>query len=117
MRPALIAFAVASTGLACDFSGESIFIGWIPAPDTALHRTSSLLTGAAGNGLYTIAGIILTIATPSLPLKWWAWLAWASGIALSVFTILDIPRGVVFASGALMALFIPWVLVVGANLR
>jgi hypothetical protein len=117
MRPALISFAVASTGLVCDFSGESIFIGWIPAPDTALHRTSSLLTGAAGNGLYTIAGIILTIATPSLPLKWWAWLAWASGIALSVFTILDIPRGVVFASGALMALFIPWVLVVGANLR
>lgn len=119
IRPALTAFAVAALGLVCDFAGESLFIGWIPAPNTALHRAASLLTGAAGNGMYTIAGIVLTLASPFLPplLRGWAWLAWASGIALTVFTILNIPLGVVISSGALMVLFTPWVVAMGAKWR
>ncbi len=116
-RPALIAFGIAALGLACDFAGESLYIGWIPEPNTTLSRAASLLTGGAGNGLYTIAGIILTVATPSLPLRWMAWLAWASGAALTTFTILAIPAGVVTSSAALMILFIPWVVIMGARLR
>jgi hypothetical protein len=119
MRPALTAFAIAALGLVCDFAGESLFIAWIPAPNAALHRTASLLTGGAGNGLYSVAGILLTLASPSLSalLRGWAWLAWASGIALTIFTILNIPSGVVIASAALMILFIPWVILMGAKLR
>jgi hypothetical protein len=56
---------------------------------------------------------MLTIASPSLPLRWLAWLAWASGSALTVATILDIRMGVVIASAALMTFFIPWVVVMG----
>ena len=111
-------FAIAAVGLACDFAGESLFIGWIPAPGMSLYRTASLLTGGAGNGLYTLAAILLTLATPLPPLlRRWAWLAWASGIALTLFTVLDISRGVVIASAALMTLFIPFVMMLGAKLR
>jgi hypothetical protein len=114
----VIPFAIAAVGLACDFAGESLFIGWIPGPATSLYRTASLLTGGAGNGLYTLAAILLTVATPLPPLlRRWAWLAWASGIALTLFTILDSSRGVVIASAALMTLFIPFVMMLGAKLR
>lgn len=118
-RPALLALSLASMGLVCDFAGESIFVGWLPDPGTDLHRAASLLTGGAGNAFYTIAGILLTVVTPVMPswLRAWAWLAWASGIALTVATIAGSDSGVVMASGALMTLFIPWAAMAGARLR
>jgi hypothetical protein len=118
-RAAVIALIVAAAGLACDFAGESIFIGRIPAPDSALYRTASLLTGGAGNGLYTLAGIFLTLVTPRMPafLRGWAWLVWASGAALTVATIANATAAVIASSAALMALFIPWVVAAGMRLR
>lgn len=118
-RAAAVALTVAAAGLVCDFAGESIFIGWIPAPGSAMHRTASLLTGGAGNGLYTLAGILLTLVTPRMPplLRGWAWLVWASGAALTAATIANAPAGVIVSSAALMALFIPWVVVAGMRLR
>src|SRR5687768_10645278 len=118
-RHAVAALAIGAAGLACDFAGESIFIGWIPAPDSDLHRLAALLTGGAGNGLYTVAGLLLTLVTPGMPLflRGWAWLVWASGAALTVATIANVPAGVVAASAALMVLFIPWVVAAGMRLR
>jgi hypothetical protein len=66
------------------------------------------LCGAA-NGLYTLAGIMLTLASPSLPFRWLAWMTWASGVALTAVTILNIQTGVVISSAALMIFFIPFV--------
>ena len=119
-RTALRAFIVAAIGMVCDFSGESIFIGWVPQPGESLSRIASLLTGGAANGLYTVAGIMLMIASTLLlppALKAWGWAAWISGIALTIFTIADLGIGVVVASGALIILFTPWVLAVGLKLR
>ena len=114
----VLPIAVAAIGLACDFSGESIFIGWLPSPETTLSRAASLLTGAAGNGLYTVAGILLTLASPLPTLsRLWAWLTWTSGIALTVFTIADRSAGVVVSSGALIVLFIPLVVAIAVRLR
>ncbi len=95
--------AIAAAGLVCDFTGESMFM---TLPN---DRTASLLTGGAANGLYTVAGILLTLATPALPARWLAWLAWSAGIALIIVTISDIRIGVIIASAALMVTFIPWV--------
>jgi hypothetical protein len=117
MRPALLAFGIAALGLMCDFAGESLYVGWIPQPNTPLDRAASLLTGAAGNGLYTTAGVLLTMVTPSLPLRWMAWMAWLGGLALTTFTIAGNPIGIVAASMALMIFFIPWVVMVGIRLR
>jgi hypothetical protein len=104
----MIPVAIAAVGLVCDLTGESLFIF---RPD--LDRAASLLTGGAANGLYTLTGIVLTVATPSLPFRWLAWLAWISGTALVIMTIVDWRMGVVISSAALMASFIPWVFIMG----
>jgi small multidrug resistance pump len=114
---ALVAFSIASVGLLCDFSGESIFIGWMPSPLSPLYRAASLFSAAAGNGFYTIAAIVLTIRTPTLPLRPLAWLAWISGLGLTVATLAGVPLLVVSTSAALMATFIPWVAYLGVRWR
>ncbi len=62
-RWGIVACVVAILGLVCDFLAESLFIGWLPARIETLASLGSLLTGGAANGLYTIAGIILTLST------------------------------------------------------
>jgi small multidrug resistance pump len=113
-RPALIAFAIAALGLACDFSGESLLIAWIPRPGSSMYRTATLLSAAAGNGFYTVAGIMLTFFTK--PLRPLAWLVWLSGIALTIATIVNVPAAITLASAALMILFIPFVVLLGRRL-
>ena len=113
----LLPVAIAMIAIVCDFAGESIYIGWTPAAGTALDRVAALLTGGAANGLYTLAGILLTIATPSIPARGLAWMAWISGIALTVVTILNVQTGVMIASAALMIFFIPFVLMMARRWR
>jgi hypothetical protein len=96
---------IACGGLVCDLTGETIFI-FRPQ----LDRLASLLTGGAANGLYTLTGILLTVATPSLPLRWLAWIAWLSGIALIIATIYNNAFGIMISTAVLMAAFIPFVI-------
>ena len=86
MRPALIAFSIAA-----------------------------LLSAAAGNSFYTIAGVTLTIFTPT-HLRPIAWLLWLSGIALTIATIVNAPAAITIASGVLMTLFIPFVVLLARRL-
>ena len=102
--------AIASAGIVCDFLGESLFV-----TQPRLERAASLLTGGAANGLYTLAAILLTLATPSIPLRWLAWIAWVSGISLIIVTILNMGTGIVIASAALMVAFIPFVTAMGRS--
>ena len=108
--------AIAAIGLACDWSGESIFIACIPRPDSRLYRTAALLTGGAGNGLYTIAAIALTRATQNLPWRALAWCAWIGGIGLTIATIAGSDAGVMITSALLMVAFIPWVMIAGRKM-
>jgi hypothetical protein len=107
---------MAAAGLACDWSGELIFIGWRPMPYTRLYRDAALLTGGAGNGLYTVAAIILSLSTKQLPWLWLAWCAWTAGIALSIATIVHSDIGVTATSAALMIFFVPWVVIAGRKM-
>jgi hypothetical protein len=95
--------AIASAGIVCDFLGESMFV-----TQQQLERIASLLTGGAANGLYTLAAILLTIRTPSLPLRWLAWIAWLSGISLFIITIFNWQAGLVISSATLMMSFVVW---------
>src|SRR5262249_51447105 len=72
------------------------------------YREAALLTGGAGNGLYTVAAIILTTATRRLPWRRLAWGAWAAGVAVTLPTIANNDIGVKVAHAALMILFVPW---------
>jgi hypothetical protein len=102
----IAAVAIAASGIVCDFSGESMFIAF---PDH--ERLASLLTGGAANGLYTLAGILLTIRNGLKPVPTLlAWIAWSSGIALIIVTILNVQIGIVICSAALMISFIPFVI-------
>jgi hypothetical protein len=82
-------------------------------PDLA--RLAFALTGGVANGAYTIAGIALSLRTPAIrrAIAWWTAVMWASGIALSIFAVLDLPLGVALATAILFTLFLPWLVVVG----
>jgi hypothetical protein len=114
-----IAFQVAAAGLACDLLAESLYIGWLPEGIEEVQRVGSLLTGGAANGLYTLAGIVLTLHTPGLrgPLLAWTWTVWTAGAALTATAVAGSVPGMTLSAGALMILFCPWAWMMGRSLR
>jgi hypothetical protein len=109
------ALLIASTGLVFDLTAESLLIDWLPKDYAAVAPAASLLTGGPGNGLYTVAGALLTFATPGLK-GWfaaWTWTIWGAGFGLSAFTFAGNFVGVAVCSAVLFALFCPWCVVFG----
>jgi small multidrug resistance pump len=117
-RWGIAACAIAIAGFACDLMAESLMIGWLPGKIETLAPMASLLTGGAANGLYTLAGMLLTVGTRKLrgPLRVWAWATWASGAALTAFTIAGSVAGITISTAVLMTLFCPWVAAFGWSL-
>jgi hypothetical protein len=111
--PAIAAFVIAGAGILCDYAGESMLI------IAHAGRVAWLLTGGAANALYTLAGVLLTIATPAMrPLvRSWAWLVWICGAALTILTIANSATGVMMSSAALMLVFVPWVVAMAVTSR
>jgi small multidrug resistance pump len=112
---AVVALGVAAAGLACDLFAESLLIGWVPRDYGRIAPLATLMTGAAANGLYTLAGITLTIATRSLrgfglALTWAVWLA---GGALTASALARSPLAIAVSTGVLFALFCPWTVWLG----
>jgi len=116
---ALAAFLIAVAGMACDLGAESLFIGWLPDGIESIQRLGSLLTGGAANGLYTLAGIVLTLKTTALrgALRVWTWAVWGCGVALTATSLASSAAGMQVSAGALMILFCPWTWVMGRWLR
>jgi len=117
-RLVISASIIAVLGLACDLFAESLFIGWLPARIETLARLGSLASGGAANALYTIAGIFLTLGTPSLRglLRICAWAIWLSGIALTVSTVAGNVAGITISTALLVSLLCPWVAIFGRRL-
>jgi hypothetical protein len=114
-RAALVWIAVA--GLATDVVAQSLLIAVVPdRPELA--RTAFLLTGGAANGLYTLAGALLSRVTRMVSgaFALWTWTMWAAGAALSLVTVLELPLAIAAASAVLFALFIPWCIAMGRRL-
>jgi hypothetical protein len=118
-RLAYVALTVAVAGLACDLFAESLLVGWLPERIDTLAPLTSLLTGGAANGLYSIAGALLTVGTRALRggLRAWAWAVWASGFALTISTISGSVPAMVISTAALMTLLCPWVAAFGWKLN
>ncbi|MBV8199996.1 MAG: hypothetical protein JOZ15_05160 [Acidobacteria bacterium] len=117
-RWAVAAVGVAAAGLACDLFGESLLIGWLPRDDQRIAALATICTGAAANGLYTLAGITLTILTRSLrgALLALSWAVWLAGLALTACTMARLPAGIAAATGVLFTLFCPWAVWLGRTL-
>jgi hypothetical protein len=117
-RLAIAALIVGIAGLVCDLFAESLLIGWLPHRIETIAPLASLLTGGAANGLYTLAGAMLTLGTRSLraALRAWTWATWASGFALTICTLTSNISGMIISTGVLMASLCPWVAVFGWKL-
>ncbi|MBI4577338.1 MAG: hypothetical protein HY722_13850 [Planctomycetes bacterium] len=110
-----LALLAAGAGLAADLGAETLYMAVAPGSEAAafrdLERISGALTGYLGNGLYTVAGILLTWAgARRLP---WGLVAlavptWGAGLSLSACTLADSAAGQFWSTAALMPLFILW---------
>jgi hypothetical protein len=111
----IAALVVAIAGIGGDLLGESLYVGWLPAGDDRIASLARLLTGAWGNTLYTLAGILLTIGSPWIvgPARACAWAAWTAGLALSAFSLAGHTSGMAVAMALLFILFCPWVVWMG----
>lgn len=113
------ALVIVSMGLVCDLLAESLLIGWLPRDYERVAPLTTLLTGGVANGLYTVAGAILTIATPSLSgwMRWTAWAIWAAGAALTICASAGFAQGIAVSTTVLFVLFCPWVVWLGRFLQ
>jgi len=68
-RAAYAAFAVAGAGIVLDWTTESLYIGWLPHRFETIAPLGTLLSAGGANGLYCVAGAMLTAAHPGLP-RW-----------------------------------------------
>jgi hypothetical protein len=110
----------ATAGLAVDISAEAIYMGVAPrlSPETfALSEDiTGIMTGYVGNGMYTVAGILLTWAgARELPgfLVALAVPLWASGLWLSAASLVHSAKGQFWSTAILMPLFVIWTFMVG----
>jgi hypothetical protein len=110
-RLATLALAAAFAGLAVDLFADSLFAAWTIDRYAAVARATTFLSEVVANGLYSIAGALLMIASPPMVAGFaaWGWSIWLAGLALAVFGALRWDAGIVLSSGVLLALFIPWV--------
>lgn len=105
-------------GLVADVTAELILI--VGGIETYLSASpfAFALTGGVANGLYTICGIGLTLATTlRAPERAWAAVMWAAGILLSIGALANIPLITAGATAVLFALFCPWCLYLAVKLR
>ena len=113
-----VALLVALAGIVADWTAELSLIVAGADGHAAVAPAAFFLTGAVANGLYTVAGIVLTLATPLGPLaRAYAVLMWAAGAFLSIGAAVDAPFITALATAALFALFIPWCVWLGRRLH
>jgi len=93
-------------------AGDSLFIGWPPQDFAAITRAATVLSGGPGNGLFVVAGVMLTLVTPALRAGFllWTWAMWGAGVAVTIFSLGGIPAGTALATAVLFTLFCPWVI-------
>lgn len=103
------AIAIAAAGIVADLVSESLLIVAGADAYATIAPIAFFLTGALANGLYTVAGIRLTLATPLGPRgRAYAAFMWSAGFMLSLGAILAVPIIVGIASALLFTFFCPW---------
>src|SRR2546426_3085781 len=110
-----LALLCAAAGLAADLGAESVLAIVSPRASGGdfllVERIAVALTGYLGNGLYTVAGILLTWAgrrSLSSRLLALAVAVWAAGLALSAATLIGSRAGQYWATAVLMPAFVVW---------
>lgn len=114
------AVVVSVVGLAADLSAEAIYMGVVPQLRGDEFRLAEIvggiLTGYLGNGLYTVAGILLTWSgARDLPrsVLILAVPVWGAGLCLSAASLMHSASGQLWSTAILMPLFVLWTVMVG----
>ncbi|HYR94545.1 MAG TPA: hypothetical protein VEP48_10120 [Methylomirabilota bacterium] len=103
------AIVIAAIGITADWSAELMLIlgGADRYGDVA--PLAFFLTGAIANGLYTVAGIQLTVVMPlTTRARTYAAFMWSAGLMLSLGAVILQPLITAIASALLFGLFCPW---------
>jgi len=119
-----VAVVLAAAGLAADVGAETLLMVVSPGAERAtfelVESIAFALTGYLGNGLYTVAGILLTIAGRAVlprPVLVVAWIAWIAGLALSAATLVGSESGQFASTAVLMPVFVLWTFLLARWLR
>jgi hypothetical protein len=105
-------------GLVADVTAELILIVGGSETYASASPFAFALTGGVANGLYTICGILLTLATPlNGRERAWAAVMWTAGILLSIGALADLPIVTAGSTAVLFALFCPWCVHLAVKLR
>ena len=103
------AITIASIGIAADWAAEIALIVTGADGYASIAPLAFFFTGAIANGLYTYAGIQLTLATPLGPgPRAYAGLMWAGGALVSFGALVNFPLLTAIATALLFGLFVPW---------
>jgi hypothetical protein len=121
---ATLAAVLVVAGLAADLAAEAIAMGVAPAVEPRdfllVESMYGVLTGYLANGLYTVAGILLTWAgARALPREVLALgvPVWGAGLWLSVASLTHSAAGQLWSTAVLMPLFVLWAALVGRWLK
>ena len=111
------AIGLAVIGVLADICAELQLIGWSPGEPSGLDAPLRV-SGLVANGLYSVAGLLLTSRTAGLP-RWlggWSWTVWLLGIGLAGAAAISSDDASRVLTAALFILFLPWVVVIGRRL-
>ena len=126
LSPAVI--GIAAIGVLCDLMGETVLVGLSLSPIesneafVATYRLYQWLSPAAANGLYCVAGAVLSwygwgSGLLSKKAEWIAAFTWIAGGFLTVTTVVDWPIGMMVTGILTMVLFNLWLLLVAWESR
>ncbi|MFB3066447.1 MAG: hypothetical protein ACE10D_08030 [Planctomycetota bacterium] len=115
------AVLAAILGVLCDHTGEGLFMKLAGESESfeLYQDMGTALTGGAANGLYTMGGILLTLATRDLPrgIRLMQWVTWIAGVAMTGSAIVESVAGLVISGAILFPTFIVWVTWMGLKWR
>lgn len=119
-----LALLCAASGMAADISAEALYMSLAGrlGPDVlpTVDAVSGLLTGYVGNGLYTVAGILLVWAGGRdlpRPLLVLSIPVWVAGLSLSAASLAGSAAGQLWSTAVLMPAFVLWTGLMGRWLQ
>ncbi len=124
----LVACGLAVVGVLCDLTGEWVNLSRLTHPLLTLDqfeqgaRAYLLWSAAAANGLYCIAGLILSFeswktALVRGPIGVLGIIMWVSGLGLTISALWNARAAIVLTGEIVMILFVPWAALMAWTLR
>jgi hypothetical protein len=133
---AIAGVVIAAIGMVWDFSGEGSAVlrlpertpaarqsdvgsRWDPVAFERVERDFRLCSAGAANGLYTLAGMMLTLATRGIAgwVRALMWTTWTAGIVMTIAAFFNLLAAMFVSTAILFPLLFVWATWMGARWR